>query len=182
MYNHQDEYIEATKDASINTCHNKKISNKKLIVLNLFLATTLGFVGYIGFDSFSNEKTSLKETRVMGVSHTINDENLISMLNNAEVDTLNNQDSDIRNAIDDIVVGTTITKEDAYLKSISKELEGEKKKQMIQVVIKKGDTLASLAEEYYSNPYAYDKIIEANSNLTQESHTIYVGQTINLPY
>jgi len=181
MYNRKDEYREATKDASVNTYGNSKISNSKLIMLNLFLATTLGLMGYVGFDSFGGQTTFFKQTKVMGVSHTIDDENFISMLNNSEVDTLVESKNGLKNAIDTIV-STSVGKEDSYMKSISKEISGKKEIKIFSIVVKNGDTLASLADEYYGDSMAYDKIIEVNINLTQEANTIYVGQTINLPY
>ena len=185
MYNNKDEYIEATKDASVNTYGHQKISNRKLIILNLFLASTLGIMGYIGFDAFAEKTPFLKQTTVMGVSHTINDENYIAMLNRSEVDTLKNSEDGLRSAIDTIV-STSSGEEDSYVKSISKEIsaikEQKKEKEIITIVVKKGDTLASLAEEYYGDSMAYRKIIEANSKLTEASSIIYVGETINLPY
>jgi len=181
MYNNKDEYIEATKDASVNTYGDSKISNSKLIFLNLFLAGTLGFMGYIGFDSFSEQTTFVKPTMVMGASHTMDDENFIAMLNKSDVDTLENGETGLRNAIDSIV-SSSVRTEDSYMKEISKEISGTKEHKVLSVVVQKGDTLASLAKEYYGDSRAYNKIINANRTLTQKSNIIYVGQTINLPY
>jgi len=117
----------------------------------------------------------------MGVSQTITDESLIDMLNDAKVDTLSNSTNGIQNAIDS-VVSSSSGKEDTYIKLISQEILPTKKNKTFTIVVKKGDTLASLAEEYYGDSMAYHKIIDTNRNLTEKSHTIYVGQKINLSY
>ena len=181
MYNYRDEYRDATKDASVNTYNNRKTSNTKLILLNLFLASTLGLMAYVDFDSFSKQTTHVNKTNVMGASHTITDENLIGMLNDAKVDTLSNRTNGIQNAIDR-VVSSSSGKEDTYIKLISQEILPTKKNKTFTIVVKKGDTLVSLAEEYYGDAKAYHKIIDANRNLTEKSNTIYVGQKINILY
>jgi len=189
MYGNKDEYREATKDASVNTYGHSKISNSKLIIVNLFLASTLGIMGYVGLGSFGEKISLVKQTKVLGATHTIDDENFINMLNNTEVDTLNSSENNIRHAIDSIV-SSSVGEEDSYMKSISKEIVSTSKSKIVNtsnsdivtIVVKQGDTLASLAEEYYGDSNAYDKIIKANRRLTQASHTIYVGDRINLPY
>jgi nucleoid-associated protein YgaU len=139
-------------------------------------------MAYIGFVSFREKITPLKQTKVLGATHTIDDESFISMLNDTEVDTLNTSENNIRHAIDSIVSSSSVGEEDSYMKLIAKEIVKINENPIITIVVKKGDTLASLAEEYYGDSSAYDKIINANRRLTQASHTIYVGESINLPY
>jgi len=181
MYNYRDEYRDATKDASVNTYNNRKTSNTKLILLNLFLASTLGLMAYVGFDSFSKQISYVKKTNVMGVHHTITDESFMETLKDTKVDTLSNSTKGIQNAIDSVVRSSS-EKEDTYVKLISQEILPTKKNKTFTIVVQKGDTLASLAEEYYADSMAYHKIIDANRNLTEKSHTIYVGEKINISY
>ncbi len=162
MFATQDDYIRETKYASINTHDNNNGANGKLIVLNLFLVSTLTVMGYFGFKYVKNETNFFQKTNVMGVSY-VNDsamgenDQLMSLLNGMEVDKLDNS---------------------GYTKAISKEINGENEK---VVVVKAGDTLASLAEKFYGNSMAFDKIIANNPELDNGSNIIRVGQELKIP-
>jgi len=54
----------------------------------------------------------------------------------------------------------------------------------IVIVVKQGDTLASLAKKYYNDSSAYDKIIDNNPEIINKSNFIYPGQKLRItqPY
>jgi nucleoid-associated protein YgaU len=62
-----------------------------------------------------------------------------------------------------------------------KQRKVKKIKQRV-VVIKQGDTLASLAEKYYGNPMEFKPIIRANRELRNHKSTLRLGQKIVIPY
>ena len=84
------------------------------------------------------------------------------------------------------IVDEAIADNSTYTTELKKEISPKSQKtdsiKSRVVVVKKGDTLASLSKKFYGNPLQYKKIIASNSNLFQHSHTIYEGQKIKLPY
>ncbi len=48
-------------------------------------------------------------------------------------------------------------------------------------VIKSGDTLGKIAQEFYGKASAYVKIFEANRGVIEDPNKIYPGQTIRIP-
>lgn len=48
-------------------------------------------------------------------------------------------------------------------------------------VVKKGDTLSKIAEEYYGDPQLYPKIFEANRDLLEDPDKIKPGQKLRIP-
>ena len=84
------------------------------------------------------------------------------------------------------IVDEAIADNSTYTKELKKEISPKAQKNNTiksrVVVVKKGDTLASLSKKFYGNPLKYKKINASNSNLFQESNIIYEGQKIKLPY
>ncbi len=84
------------------------------------------------------------------------------------------------------IVDEAISDNSTYTNELKKEITPTAKKtntiKSRVVVVKKGDTLASLSKKFYGNSLKYKKIIASNSNLFQNSNTIYEGQKIKLPY
>jgi nucleoid-associated protein YgaU len=48
-------------------------------------------------------------------------------------------------------------------------------------VVKKGDTLSKIADEYYGDKMLYPKIFEANKNVLKDPNKIQVGQKLLIP-
>jgi len=176
MFNSRDEYIEATENASINTYRNSRIKRKyRLGIFNLLLLTTIGVMGYVGFDSL-NEKTHS--------TSSASDNELLELLGSIDINSMALASKDeplsLSLAINSVVEEDTYVESDSiYTQALSREINGDK---LRTVVIKEGDTLATLSQKYYGNSMAYDKIIRANKSLTQKSSTIFVGQELVLPY
>jgi nucleoid-associated protein YgaU len=48
-------------------------------------------------------------------------------------------------------------------------------------VVKKGDTLSKIAEEYYGDKMLYPKIFEANKDVLEDPDKIKPGQKLRIP-
>ena len=48
-------------------------------------------------------------------------------------------------------------------------------------VVKKGETLSKIAEQYYGDATLYMKIFEANRNILKDPNLIKVGQKLRIP-
>jgi len=169
-----DYYNEATKNAAINNNDIKNRTKTSLLILSLSL---VGVVSFFGYNFFQNN--SIQETKVMGVSHTKSvSQNDIDYA--AEIEKLDTPDMDGEYSSQLVKY---VNKE---INQASKNKEDSKKDRWkdIVVVVKQGDTLASLAKKYYNNSTAYDKIINNNRELTDKSHVIYPGQKLRIsqPY
>jgi len=166
-----DYYNEATKNAAINNNNIKNKTKTSLLILSLSL---IGIVSFFGYNFFQDN--SVQKTKVMGVTHTKPvSQNDIDYA--AEIEKLDTPDMD----------GEYSSQLVEYVnKEINKAKEDIKKDRWkdIVVVVKQGDTLASLAKKYYNDSTAYDKIINNNRELTEKSHVIYPGQKLRIsqPY
>ena len=169
-----DYYNEATKNALIN---NNNIKNKTKTGLLMLSLSLVGVVSFFGYNFFQDN--SVQKTKVMGVSHTKPvSQNDIDYA--AEIEKLDTPD------IDGEYSSQLVKYVNQEINQASKNREDSKKDRWkdIVVVVKQGDTLASLAKKYYNNSTAYDKIINNNSELTEKSHVIYPGQKLRIsqPY
>jgi nucleoid-associated protein YgaU len=48
-------------------------------------------------------------------------------------------------------------------------------------VIEQGDTLSAIAKQFYGDPNAYPKIVEANKEVIKDADLIFPGQKIRIP-
>lgn len=48
-------------------------------------------------------------------------------------------------------------------------------------VVKRGDTLSKIAEEYYGDKMLYPKIFEANRDILKDPNKIKPGQKLRIP-
>lgn len=196
--NEYDEYDEAIRNSKIHTEEYEQSENANLIRnLNMVFALAIAiYLGYLGFNYFNNDETSmLKTTKVMGVSYTIEDETfqetqqLENILSKVDVESLNEWKEQTRGLEDismaiDSIVNATFVEESSYVKELTKEFNGGKEmltETEFLVVVKNGDTLASLAEEYYGDALKFDRIISHNPEVAQKSNTIYAGQELKIP-
>jgi nucleoid-associated protein YgaU len=75
-------------------------------------------------------------------------------------------------------------KKEVIKKKIVKKNIVKKKPKVVKprvVIIKKGDTLASIANRFYGNPMEYKRIIRANHNIRSASTPLRLGQKIIVP-
>ena len=68
-------------------------------------------------------------------------------------------------------------------KIVTKKIKKEKPKkpQYKVVIVKKGDTLASIAKKFYGNPMEFKRIIRANRDIRRASSHLHLGQKIIVP-
>jgi len=66
-------------------------------------------------------------------------------------------------------------------KVVAKKVVSKKVKPRM-VTIKKGDTLASIAEKFYGNPMDFKRIIRANRSIRNKHSHLSLGQKIIVPY
>jgi len=48
--------------------------------------------------------------------------------------------------------------------------------------VRSGDTLSAIAERYYDNPADWQWIYQANRSVVRDPNTIYVGESLKIPY
>jgi len=167
-------YSDAIKDAAIN--REEKSSNSKV-----FLMLSLPFLGiasYFGYNYFQEENVSKKS--VMGATYVKSQEKSdkdfakeIEKLDNPSTDTT--YSSQLTHYVNKEVKKNTNTE-----KPKTTTTKRKKRWRDIIVVVKKGDTLGTLAKKYYNDSTAYDIIIRNNKELTPKSHTIYPGQKLRI--
>lgn len=112
----------------------------------------------------------------------VNENEIVSPINEKAVSLAQvNLSTQINDIVDEAIADNS-----TYTKELKKEISPKAQKNNTiksrVVVVKKGDTLASLSKKFYGNPLQYKKIIASNSNLFQKSNIIYEGQKIKLPY
>jgi len=169
-----DYYNEATKDALIN---NNNIKNKTKTGLLMLSLSLVGVVSFFGYNSLQNN--SVQKTKVMGISHTKPvSQNDIDYA--AEIEKLDTPDMDGEYSSQLVEY---VNKEVNQASQNREDIKKDRWRDIV-VVVKQGDTLASLAKKYYNDSTAYDKIINNNRELTEKSHLIYPGQKLKIsqPY
>lgn len=191
MFNQEDDYLNATKDAQIYTSVAMKSNNKKLIILNFVLLAVLGYLAFNylekGNNLFSSLETELlpvSEQAVLGVSEVVDtsvlsDDKLIQILRVTEVDLL---EEEFHNSMKILMNEPSIQSKSSYTEAISRELDDKSGFRGRITVVKKGDTLSSIAEKYYGNSMMFSKIIQSNQSIKNDETILKAGQIINIPY
>jgi len=122
------------------------------------------------------------------------DTNKVKAVGNKKVDTFNkvvvektnNTDDEfakLSSEIDSILAQDEV-KQNKANKEITSQLQDvvkDRQKEMRFIVVKKGDTLSSLAYRAYGRASAYVKIYKANPDLVKNPNRIYVGMKLRVP-
>jgi len=182
LFNYEDEYRKATENAMVNTYNKISRFNRNKLFLNLILLSAFIGISYFSFIYLKEETHFFHKTKVMGISYTISDDQYQQQLNQIYDKEAEKSNVNIHDALSNIVNTSTLRDNSHYTQAISKEIDKKSHKNSRVIIIKRGDTLANLAEKYYGNPMAFDKIIESNHELSSDSHMIYIGQKLNVPY
>ncbi len=74
-----------------------------------------------------------------------------------------------------------IEKKESKIVTTKIKKEKPKKPQYKVIVVKKGDTLASISERFYGNPMEFKRIIRANRDLKRGSTHLHLGQKLIIP-
>jgi len=195
MFNREDEYLKATRDAQVHVVEEGRGINVKLILINMVLLVTLISLVFLYLKKDSNgisNEFSGQKVAVLGVSYTsskseFSDDELIGILNDVEVDKVvetpvAHNNANLYDAMSQLVDDSSVKSQSMYSDAISRELDDKHKFKGKVVVVKKGDTLSSLAEKYYGDAMAFHKILKNNKNISEQSNTLYVGEKINIAY
>ncbi|HHD81646.1 MAG TPA: LysM peptidoglycan-binding domain-containing protein [Campylobacterales bacterium] len=191
MFNTNDIYNEAVKDAIIN--EEDKVANSTSFYKLLFLVIILFGLLYGGVYYYNNtlsvDKSLVIENQEALVEGSVNSDeeymDALSLIDNelskdeSTAPTLSTTQKELTLAMNDLIMDET-KKSSSYVKELENEINGEASKQRT-IVIKKGDTLRSISNKFYGNSMAYKRIVASNDALKNDT-TIYEGQTIILPY
>ena len=123
MFNGNDEYINATRDARINMGENNS-SSIKLWMMNLALLSIMVIGSYYTYLYFN--KSDKHSTIVMGATHTSTlDNDLIEKLYNAEVDTIIAQrdNESISYEMKKIIDASLVKNDSKYIESLALEVD-----------------------------------------------------------
>ena len=129
MFNNKDEYKEATEHASINTHRVIKNRGYKLGIFNLFLLTTIGVMGYVGFDSLNKESSFFKNINILNTDRTASSDSdaekeLLKLLGNVPVENEIKSIS-LSSAINSVVNDSHQEENSLYREALSREINRE---------------------------------------------------------
>lgn len=211
MFGTEDEYERAVRGASIHAYETEGsfgTTMKSLVVVGLLSSAAYFAFNYYNSAVASTNQTAVlaqvSETLpsvVMSATHTreVEDDYLIA-LNNMEVDILGEEKNEnvkldtsaqesLSEAMSSIIDDSSVLDSSNYTKELIKEIKDDvvndapsKVEKSRVVIVKKGDTLASLSAKFYGDSMKYDKIIASNGGIIATDGKIYAGETINLPY
>jgi len=116
-----------------------------------------------------------------GSSKKVDTFNKVVVADNGGSDEL----SKLSQEIDSILQSEEVSqKQNSEIKTYTKELSKEavqRENEMRFIVVKKGDTLSSIANRAYGRASAYVKIYKANPDVVRNPHKIYVGMRLRVP-
>ena len=124
-------------------------------------------------EASSDSKTNTYNKIVLEKSN--NKENL-----NDELSKLSMEISNVINSDTEKDTGSNSTSTSSYTSSLSQEAD-TRTKEMRYHIVKKGDTLASIAHKIYGNSQDYIKLYEANPDILRRADQIYIGQRLRIP-
>ena len=196
MYNSEEEYFRATRDAQINTYVEKSNRKDILLFINMLLLLALVVIGFLYFtkgNNYLSKNLFGNKTAVLGASHRsgeedYSDEELVAILNNiggeaTQESTRVKQQEELSNEMSQLTNESSFKSESSYESALAQELNEKSKDVKGRIIlVKKGDTLSSLAKKYYGDSMAFHEIIAHNKNITEESQQLYIGQKITIPY
>ncbi len=143
-------------------------------------------------DTLSSEKLVLKPTgssqkKEASSDSKTNTYNKIVLEKSNDKEKLNDELSKLSMEISNVI--NSDTEEDtsansksstSYTSSLSQEAN-TRTKEMRYHIVKKGDTLASIAYKIYGNSQDYIKLYEANPDILRRADQIYIGQRLRIP-
>ena len=95
-------------------------------------------------------------------------------------DELSRLSMEISNVIDSDNNELNTPKSTTYTSSLSKEVD-TRTKEMRYYIVKKGDTLATIAYKIYGSHRDYKRLYNANPNILRRADRIYIGQRLRIP-
>ena len=142
-------------------------------------------------DTLSSEKLVLEPTSSVQKKEANNDSktntyNKIVLKKSNNKEKINDELSKLSMEISNVINSDTEedvnsnSKSTSYTSSLSKEAD-TRTKEMRYHIVKKGDTLASIAYKIYGNSQDYIKLYEANPDILRRADQIHIGQRLRVP-
>ena len=166
------------------TVHNEPLVVKKEVVAKIEIKPEL--IASVDVKSNNSEEAYLNALKSI-------ESELTQERETVNLDTKNQMS--LSAAMSNLTDETMIAENTTYTKELKKEIGSELKKvetptaiaqnsvkeKARKIIVKKGDTLQGISNEFYGDPMNYKRIIASNDSLNYDD-TIYEGQTILLPY
>jgi len=132
-------------------------------------------------DTLQDEKvnTNVKSGNVQASSNK-----KVDTFNKVVVESKNNSNDEfakLSSEIDNILASDDVQKTQAEIKSKNQGVVQERAQEVRFIVVRRGDTLSSLANKAYGRASAYIKIYKANPGLVKNPNRIYVGMKLRVP-
>jgi hypothetical protein len=137
MFNRNDEYINATKNARINTYDSREIS-VRVWFINFSLFSLLMIGSYYSYHYYNNTKHHA--TIVMGVSHTdASDNDLMVKLYDIKVDklTVKRDKLSISDAMKKIIDNSSLEDSSRYVEELATEVDNSSKSKIEKITFEK---------------------------------------------
>ena len=156
---------------------------KKSSVSNSQDTTLMSQLSNAQTDTLQNEQVSsknLKDVKANQSAKKVDTFNKVIIKQNSGGD---DELAKLSSEIDAILQTEEVKKEEKnfkYKKALEQDVK-EREKELRFIVVKKGDTLSSLAYKAYGRASAYTKIYEANPGLVKNPNRIYVGMKLRVP-
>jgi len=201
MFNTDEIYKDAIKNSRIHYENTTQKQSSGLVWKSTVLVVLLLPIGYLAFSYYDTlsvddslvvqQEPNVEVTNSAAIQYRQDVKSSDNRLGQQEVsnNAAANEQNELSLAISDIVEEGDALNTEVYISKLQEELaivtkldQKEKTKAPRSVVVKKGDTLQSIAHKYYGNTQEYKRIIASNHALTKNKNTIYEGQTIILPY
>jgi nucleoid-associated protein YgaU len=141
-------------------------------------------------DTLSSEKLVLEPTNSSQKKEASNDTktntyNKIVLEKSNGKENLNDELSKLSMEISNVINSdsedvSSSSESTSYTSSLSKEAD-TRTKEMRYHIVKKGDTLASIAYKIYGQSKDYIKLYEANPDILRRADQIYIGQRLRVP-
>ncbi len=138
MFNKEDVYLNATKDAQIYTSVAIKSRNKKIIIVNVLL---FAFLASATLYYVQNNTNVFSKKAVLGVSETID---FIEENENEKKYT----QGDLSNSMKVLMTEPTIKSKSSYSEAIARELDDKSGFRGRIAVVKQEETISSVSETY----------------------------------
>lgn len=190
-----DEVKDSLNDDDKDEKHGKKEpSQVKGILFTMLGITTIGVIGYQGFNVLqenSGDQTQITTlVKSIEIQNTAKKEEIEPVLETLPVQTEAKNTEELNKSL---IASTTTPiktvepvepiverKETVTPKEIEKKEIIKKVKPRITIV-KEGDTLASIAEKFYGNPMDFKRIIRANPSIKNQHTNLHLGDKIIVP-
>lgn len=202
MFNTDDVYEEAVRHSRLHAEDEVKSNHFKVgsALTAMLLITGISYVVFKVYESetTSNNLSLIDKDLIVQIETQKEVSTLVNKVDSSEAEYLNalrnieseliqergsvnfdkNGHKDLSLAMNNLTSDRRLDENSVYTKELKKEIAVKEER---KIIVKKGDTLRSISSKFYGDEMNYKRIIASNTSL-MDNDTIYVGQTIHLPY